>query len=89
MTVRELVAHLQEYDPDALVISGIWNGKADTYCAVDHVHQFTLEEILNDFFGTPGATDDRVFLSHADNVVYIGTTFTYNEELIRDKHKAE
>jgi len=86
MKVKALIAQLQQCDPEALVISTLWNGWTDTYCAMDHVSQFTSEQLFNDFFGTPGETDDRVWDGTTENVVCISSLFEYNPTVFRDKH---
>jgi len=84
MTVRELMEKLKDCDPDAIVISTLWNGWTDTYCAIDYLCKVTKEELLNDYWGTPGETDDRVWDSKAENVVCISSQFEYNEQVTKD-----
>lgn len=86
LTVRELIERLQQCDPNATVISTLWNGWTDTYCAIDSVHEFTYDELSNDFFGTPGEMDDRVTCCKSENVVCISSLFDYNETVTHDKH---
>ena len=86
MTVRELIEKLQQCDQDAMVISTLWNGWTDTYCALDSVHEFTYEDLSNDFFGTPGEMDKRVTNTEAQNVVCLSSIFEHNDQVLRDKH---
>jgi len=87
LTVSELMNKLRDCDPNAIVITSLWNGWTDTYCAVDHMFQISSEELWNDLFGTPGETDDRVWGSKAENVVYVGSMFENNETVVKDKHQ--
>ena len=87
LTVRELIEKLQQCDPDALVISTIWNGCTDTYCALDNVQEFTYDELTQDFFGTPGEMDKRVTASTTKNVVCVTSIFEHNDNVLRDKFK--
>jgi len=84
MTVRQLIDRLQQCDPEALVIGTLFNGWTDTYCALDHVSEFTFDQLFNDYFGTPGATDDRVWHTNAKNVVCIDSLFSYDKIVSRD-----
>lgn len=84
--VSELIERLKQCNPDAIVISTLWNGWTDTYCAIDSVHEFSFEELSNDFYGTPGAMDEMVLTSQAENVVCISSLFDYDERVNFDKH---
>ena len=84
--VRELTERLKGCDPEAIVISTLWNGWTDTYCAIDTVHEYSFEELSNDFFGTPGEMDNMVLSSRAENVVCISSLFNYDEQVNHDKH---
>ena len=85
--VKELIEVLQKCDPEAELVSTIWNGWTHTYCAIDCVHSFTYDQLSNDFFGTPGQTDDKVFCSQAQNIVLLGSLFEYDKTLVRDVHE--
>ena len=41
-----------------------------TYAVVDHVFKFGYEEVSNDFFGTPGRMDKRLFDKNVKEVFY-------------------
>lgn len=75
MKVKELIAMLQTMAPEAELVTNFWNGHVDTYTAIDSVFECNYSEIENDFFGTPGAVDLRVFHSTAEKVVFIGGAF--------------
>ena len=79
MKVSDLISQLQACDPEAEVITGIWNGYVDTYTVLDSVRQYPYDAIYNDFFGTPDPFDDRLLhLSDFGNVVYLGSNFDNN-----------
>lgn len=85
--VKELIEVLQKCDPEAELVSTIWNGWTNTYCAIDCVQRFTYDELSNDFFGTPGQTDHKVFCSQAQNIVLLCSLFEYDKTLVRDVHE--
>ena len=58
MTAKDLIEKLSEVSPDTEIVSGMWNGRVDTYTVIDRVHVFPYDAIYADFFGTPGAFDD-------------------------------
>jgi hypothetical protein len=60
MKAKELIKELKK-DPEAEVWCGAWNGHVDTYAVVDHVFKFKYGVVSNDFFGTPGRMDKRLF----------------------------
>jgi hypothetical protein len=65
-------------NPEAEVWCGAWNGYANTYAVVDHIFKFKYVSVSNDFFGTPGRMDKRLFdPSHKDEdeVFYVGSEF--------------
>lgn len=77
MKAKDIIKELKK-DPEAEVWCGAWNGHVDTYAVVDHVYKFRYDQISNDFFGTPGRMDKRLFdPSHKDEdeVFYIGSEF--------------
>lgn len=61
MKVKELIEILKESDPEAEVVMPVYNHKTETYGVVDHTHQVSYEQLSNDFFGTPGPMDSRLF----------------------------
>lgn len=88
MKVKDLIDKLTACDPDAEMITGIWNGKVNTYTVLDSVKEFMYEEIEADFFGTPGAMDERLFNSQIEKFVYIGTQFDYDRQVVKDRHNS-
>lgn len=77
MKAKELIKELAK-DPEAEVWCGAWNGHVDTYAVVDHVFKFGYGAVSNDFFGTPGRMDKRLFepgTKDEDEVFYIGSEF--------------
>jgi len=73
----ELAAELMK-NPEAPVWCGAWNGYVSTYAVVDHVFKFKYGAVSNDFFGTPGRMDKRLFepgIKDEDEVFYIGSKF--------------
>ena len=77
MKAKELIKELKK-DPEAEVWCGAWNGYVDTYAVVDHVYKFRYDQVSNDFFGTPGRMDKRLFepgTKDEDEVFYIGSKF--------------
>ena len=75
MTAKELIAKLSQVDPDTEVIGGMWNGRINTYTVMDELHVFEYDDIYNDFFGTPGAFDDKLMTIKSKSVVYLGSLF--------------
>lgn len=81
---KELKEIISTVDDDAMVVIPFWNGYADTYAIVDNVYtDWCYNDIYNDFYGTDGKMDKRLFLkaSNGDGVfskpvVYIGTLFS-------------
>ena len=77
MKAKELIKELAK-DPEAEVWCGAWNGYVDTYAVVDHVFKFKYGAVSNDFFGTPGRMDKRLFepgTKDEDEVFYVGSEF--------------
>lgn len=73
----ELAEELMK-NPEAPVWCGAWNGHVDTYAVVDHIYKFKYDQVSNDFFGTPGRMDKRLFelgTKDEDEVFYIGSKF--------------
>ena len=60
MKAKDVIKELAK-DPEAEVWCGAWNGYVDTYAVVDHVYKFRYDQVSNDFFGTPGRMDRRLF----------------------------
>ena len=73
----ELAAELMK-NPEAPVWCGAWNGYVDTYAVVDHVYKFRYDQVSNDFFGTPGRMDKRLFepgIKDENEVFFVGSKF--------------
>ena len=77
MKAKDIAKKLME-NPEASVWCGAWNGHVSTYAVVDHVFGLRYGEVSNDFFGTPGRMDKRLFESGTkdeDQIFYIGSEF--------------
>ena len=86
MTVKELIDRLSPLDPDAEVVGGVWNGRVDTYTVFDEVHVYPYDQISADFYGTPGAFDEKLLHIHSQNVVYLGSLFgSLNDQVSADR----
>ena len=75
MTAKELIEKLSEVSPDTEIIGGMWNGRVDTYTVMDELHVIPFDNIIPDFYGTPGAFDDKMLKIRSKEVVYIGSMF--------------
>lgn len=75
MTAKDLIEQLSELEPDTEIVGGMWNGRVETYTMLDELHVFQFDEIYNDFFGTPGAFDDKLMRIKSKSVVYLGSLF--------------
>lgn len=75
MTAKDLIDQLSELEPDTEIVGGMWNGRVETYTMLDDLHVFQFDEIYNDFFGTPGAFDDKLMRIKSKSVVYLGSLF--------------
>lgn len=82
MKARELIDQLSQVSPDAEVIGGTWNGRVDTYTVLDSFHIVPYDDIYPDFFGTPGAFDDRLAQIRSKDVVYLGSTFDQTDKQV-------
>lgn len=61
MKNKELQEILQQNNPEAEIVMPIWNNHVETYAIVDRIFQAGYEEVENDFYGTPGRMDKRLF----------------------------
>ena len=84
MTAKELIEKLSEVVPETEIIGGIWNGRVDTYTVMDELHVIPFDDIIPDFYGTPGAFDDKLLKIHSKNVVYIGSLFESLDMRVQD-----
>lgn len=75
MTAKELIEKLSEVAPDTEIIGGMWNGRVDTYTVIDELHVILFDDIIPDFYGTPGAFDDKLLGILSKDVVYVGSLF--------------
>ena len=82
MKARDLIDKLSQVSPDAEVIGGTWNGRVDTYTVLDSFRKVPYDDIYPDFFGTPGAFDDRLAQIRSKDVVYLGSTFDQTDKQV-------
>lgn len=76
LKVKELIELLQNNsDENATVIIGAYNGHVNTYACVDHVWNDQYDVVSNDFFGTPGRMDKRLFDKNITDFTFIGSMF--------------
>lgn len=86
MTAKDLIEKLSQVSSDAEIVSGMWNGRVDTYTVIDHVRVFPYNAIYADFFGTPGAFDDGLMKIRSPDVIYISSQFEVtNKRIIDDR----
>lgn len=86
MTAKDLIAKLSQVDPDTEIIGGMWNGRTNTYTVLDEFHVFLYDQVYADFFGTPGAFDDKLMTIKSKNVVYLGSLFdSLDKRVIQDR----
>jgi hypothetical protein len=75
MTAKDLIEKLSEIAPDTEIVGGMWNGKVDTYTVIDEFHVFQYDQIYSDFYGTPGAFDNKLLKIRSKDVAYLGSQF--------------
>lgn len=75
MTANELNEQLSMVAPETEINGGMWNGKVDTYTVIDELHVILYDDLLSDFYGTPGAFDDKLLKIRSKEVVYLGSMF--------------
>ena len=86
MTAKELIEQLQKVAPDTEIIGGTWNGHVDTYTVIDRARVFLFDQVYADFFGTPGAFDDRLMKIKSKEIVYLGSEFeSLNKRMAEDR----
>lgn len=86
MTAKDLIEQLSKVDPEAEIVGGLFNGRTETYTVLDELYVFRYDEIYNDFFGTPGAFDDKLLTIKSKDVVYLGSLFeSTNKRVIEDR----
>ena len=86
MTAKELIEKLSKVTPDTEIIGGLWNGRMDTYTVMDELHVIPFDDIIPDFYGTPGAFDDKMLQIRSKEVVYIGSLFeSLDKQVVADR----
>lgn len=86
MTAKELIKKLSEVAPETEIVGGLWNGRVDTYTVLDKLHVFLYDQIYADFYGTPGAFDDKLLKIRSKDVVYIGSLFeSFDKRVVADR----
>lgn len=86
MTAKELIEKLSEVAPETEIVGGLWNGRVDTYTVLDKLHVFLYDQIYADFYGTPGAFDDKLLKIRSKDVVYIGSLFeSFDKRVVADR----
>lgn len=87
MTAKELIEQLSKVAPETEIIGGMWNGKVDTYTVIDELHVIPYDDILSDFYGTPGAFDDKLLKIRSKDVLYLGSMFETLDKRVRDDRR--
>ena len=79
-TVKDLKEALNNVDDNLPIFMGVWNGCTDTYALADYIIDIPYANLENDFYGTRGKMDKRLFNKEYlnQNVIYIGTYFHRN-----------
>ena len=86
MIAKELIEQLQKVAPDTEIIGGTWNGHVDTYTVIDRARVFLYDQVYADFFGTPGAFDDRLMKIKSKEIVYLSSEFeSLNKRMAEDR----
>ena len=86
MTAKDLIDKLSQVDPDTEIIGGMFNGRTNTYTVLDELHVFFHDQVYADFFGTPGAFDDKLMTIKSKNVVYLGSLFeSLDKQVMQDR----
>ena len=84
MTAKDLIEQLSQVDPKTEIVGGMFNGRTETYTVLDHAHVFLYDQICADFYGTPGAFDDRLMDIKSEKVVYLGSLFESADRRVMD-----
>ena len=86
MTAKDLIDKLSQVDPDTEIIGGMFNGRTNTYTVLDELHVFLYDQVYADFYGTPGAFDDKLMTIKSKNVVYLGSLFeSTDKQVMQDR----
>ena len=87
MTAKELIEQLSKLAPETEIVGGMWNGRTETYTVLDELHVFRYDDIYNDFYGTPGAFDDKLLDIKSKKVVYLGLLFeSIDKRVMEDRY---
>ena len=84
MTVQELIQKLSKVSPDTEIVGGMFNGRVNTYTVIDDLRIFSYDDIYTDFYGTPGAFDDKLLNIRSKKVVYLGSTFDSLDKQVQE-----
>lgn len=87
MTAKELIERLSKVAPETEIVGGMWNGKVDTYTVIDELHVIPYDDLLSDFYGTPGAFDDKLLKIRSKDVLYLGSMFETLDKRVRDDRR--
>ncbi len=82
MTAKELIEQLSKVAPDTEIVGGMFNGRVNTYTMLDKMSVYAFDDIFNDFYGTPGAFDDRLLKIRSKDVVYLGSLFESTDKRV-------
>ena len=82
MTAKELIEQLSKVAPDTEIVGGMFNGRVNTYTMLDKMSVYSFDDIFNDFYGTPGAFDDRLLKIRSKDVVYLGSLFESTDKRV-------
>ena len=82
MTAKELIEKLSQVAPDTEIVGGMFNGRVNTYTMLDKMSVYSFDDISNDFYGTPGAFDDRLLKIRSKDVVYLGSLFESTDKRV-------
>ena len=87
MTAKELIEQLSMVAPDTEIVGGMFNGRVNTYTMLDKMSVYSFDDIFKDFYGTPGAFDDRLLKIRSKDVVYLGSLFeSTDKRVMADRH---
>ena len=79
MTKNELIKRLEPFKDDTHIWLPVYNGHVVTYGVLDDVYQTKYASISNDFFGTPGRMDSRLFNKYyqeEDDILLLSSDFS-------------
>ena len=78
MKNKDLQEKLRQHPDDIQIWMPVFNGHVTTYGFVDSVYDCRYESIQNDFFGTPGRMDRRLFDQelNGDKILLLSSDFS-------------